>query len=137
MVRWMASCSSPTSNNAWYRHSSLTISSADNLACHKVAAQILDEFPSRERGAEATATLELLERTAEAVLQTEEKKPADIEAWATGAARGDIAELQAFLQDWPDGAHAADTKARLQELREKEFLRMTVWISSRIFPYVG
>jgi hypothetical protein len=71
------------------------------------------------------------------VLQTEEKKPADIEVWATGAARGDIAGLLAFLQDWPDGAHAADTKARLQELREKEFLRMTVWISSRIFPYVG
>jgi len=67
-----------------------------------------------------------MEKAAEALRQAEEKKRAETEGWARVAASTDIAEVQAFLKDWPDGAHAADAKARIRELRGRRFTRRGV-----------
>jgi WD40 repeat protein len=88
--------------------------------------KFLDEFPAGEHAAEAKTALDARETAAEAARQAEEKKRAETEAWARVAASADIAEVQAFLQDWPDGAHAADAKARIRELRGSRFTRRGV-----------
>ncbi len=41
-------------------------------------------------------------------------------------ASADIAALQTFRRDWPDGAHAADAKTRIRELRGGHFTRRGV-----------
>jgi hypothetical protein len=77
--------------------------------------EFLCEFPAAEHAGEATAALEVQEKAAEAMRQAEENTRAETEAWARVAASTDLGEVQAFLRDWPDGAHAADAK-RIQQL---------------------
>jgi hypothetical protein len=42
---------------------------------------------------------------------------AEAEAGAKIAANRRIADFEAFLKEWPDGVHAANAKARIEELR--------------------
>jgi WD40 repeat protein len=88
--------------------------------------KFLDEFPAGEHAAAANAELDAQEKVAEEARQAEEMKRAETEAWARVAASADIAELQAFLRDWPDGAHAADATARMRELRSGRLTRRGV-----------
>ncbi|MGO9473272.1 MAG: toll/interleukin-1 receptor domain-containing protein [Rhodomicrobium sp.] len=86
----------------------------------------LDEFPKGENAAAAKARLETLEQERAAARRGEEKQRAETEAWAKVAASTLIADFEAFLKQWPDGAHAADAKARMKELRGSRFTRRGV-----------
>jgi hypothetical protein len=100
--------------------------------------KFLGEFPAGEHAAEAKAMLDAQEKAAEAARQAAEKKRAETEAWASVAASADIAAVQAFLRDWPDGAHAADAKARMRELRRSRFTRLAVfWIGAAVTAASG
>jgi WD40 repeat protein len=112
---------------------------ADPATQASIAAlrKFLDEFPAGEHVAEAKAALDAQEKAAEEARQAEERKHAETEAWAGVAASADVAEIQAFLQDWPDGAHAADAKARIWELRVSRFTRRGVMKGFGIGAAVG
>ncbi|MGO8951996.1 MAG: TIR domain-containing protein [Rhodomicrobium sp.] len=86
----------------------------------------LDEFPKGENAEAAMARLETLEQARVAARRAEEKQRAETEAWAKIAASRQIADFEAFLKQWPDGAHAPDAKARMKELRGSRFTRRGV-----------
>ncbi len=76
----------------------------------------LDEFPTGTHAGEVREKLRKLKRKAETARLEEEKKRAETEAWAKVAAGTLIADFEAFLKQWPDGAHARDANARIWEL---------------------
>jgi hypothetical protein len=88
--------------------------------------KFLEEFPKGDNAGEAQAELSALEAAAEAARQAEEKKRAETDFWAKVAASTQIGDFDAFLKQWPDGAHAKDAKARIRELRGGGFTRRGV-----------
>ena len=88
--------------------------------------EYLDEFSKGGHSAQAKAELAALEQAAETARQTEERKRKETEAWAKVAASTVIADFEAFLKQWPKGAHVTDAKARIRELRGSLFSRRGV-----------
>ena len=88
--------------------------------------KFLDEFPKGDYAGEAQGHLAKLEKAAEAAREVEEDKRAETEAWAKVAASTLIADFEAFLTQWPNGAHAASAKGRIKELRGGLFSRRGV-----------
>ncbi|MGO9173721.1 MAG: tetratricopeptide repeat protein [Rhodomicrobium sp.] len=87
-----------------------------------------EEFPKGEHAAEAQAGLAALEKTAEAARFVEERRQAETTAWAKVAASVDIADIEAFLKEWPDGAYVKDARSRMMELRGGT--RWGAWIAA-------
>ena len=83
----------------------------------------LAEFPQGDNAGAAEAKLRALERERDAARQAEENRRAETEAWAKTAGSENIADLEAFLNAWPSGEHAAAAKARIRELRGGRFTR--------------
>ncbi len=88
--------------------------------------KFLEEFPKGDYATQAHADLAMLEREADKARQAEEQRRAETEAWAKVAASTVIADFEAFLKQWQKGAHAADAKARIKELRGSLFSRRGV-----------
>ena len=83
----------------------------------------LDEFPNGDTAESARAQLQALEADRDAARQAEENRRAETEAWAKTAGSENVADLEAFLNAWPSGEHAAAAKARIGELRAGRFTR--------------
>jgi hypothetical protein len=86
----------------------------------------IEEFPKGENAEAARAWLEKLQQEQAAGRRAEEKQRAETDAWAKVAASALIADFEAFLKQWPDGAHAADARTRMKELRGSRFTRRGV-----------
>ena len=94
--------------------------------------KFIEEFPKGDHAGEAQAALSALEAAAEAAREAEQRKRAETEAWAKVAASTLIADFEAFLKQWPDGAHAKDAGARVKQLRGGRFTRRAVLKGFRI-----
>jgi sugar lactone lactonase YvrE len=88
-----------------------------DTASEKEVEIFLDEFPKGMHASDARDKLRKLKRMAETRRLEEENKREETEAWAKVAASRLIADFEAFLKQWPNGAHAKDAGARMKELR--------------------
>jgi formylglycine-generating enzyme required for sulfatase activity len=80
----------------------------------------LDEFPTGERAEVAKARIASLENEAGEAKAAEERRRRETEAWGIVAAGTDKAAIEAFLDEWPNGQHAAAAKRRLGELSRRK-----------------
>ena len=75
----------------------------------------LDEFPNSIHAAEAKSKLkELVAR------EEEERWRRETEAWALLSQRLDASSLRSFLEEFPNGVHAAEAKSKLTKLSARE-----------------
>jgi hypothetical protein len=86
-------------------------------------SKFIEEFPKGDNTAQAQAKLGELQEAAEARRREEKRKRDETEAWASVADSPRIADLDSFLKQWPDGMHANDAKARIDELKARRLKR--------------
>jgi hypothetical protein len=98
----------------------------DTHAAIQSLRTFVDEFPKGEYASQAQGELAELEKAAEAGRLAEARKRAETDAWAKAAASTEIDNFEAFLKEWPLGAHAPDAKARIKELRSGRISRRGV-----------
>ncbi len=79
------------------------------------AQQELLRLRTKARERQAQEALDA-ERKVQAARQAEERKREETEAWAKVAASTRISELEAFLNAWPNGQHAASAQKRVRTL---------------------
>ena len=77
----------------------------------------LEEFPNGGHAGEAKSKLAELERLAAAARDAEERQRGETEAWASASAAGNVAALEAFLNDWPDSNEANVARKRIKEIK--------------------
>jgi formylglycine-generating enzyme required for sulfatase activity len=75
----------------------------------------LDEFPKGANAGAAQTRLATLEREAAEDTAAERLRAQETEAWNAVATSSDTARIEAFLEDWPTGQHAAAAKARIDD----------------------
>lgn len=79
----------------------------------------LNEWPAGEYQDEAREWLRALELAAKAAWAAEAKKLNETRTWTKAASSGSIAEIKAFLTEWPSGEHAELARARLRGLEQE------------------
>jgi hypothetical protein len=88
------------------------------LGTDKRALQaFLDEFPKAREADDAQARIDAINAGEAIDRAAAERRAKETAEWAAVASSTDKVDIEAFLKTWPDGAHAADAKARLRELQ--------------------
>jgi hypothetical protein len=77
----------------------------------------LDEFPKGEKAEEAGRRIADLKKEAAAAEEAERLRLQEVSAWSDVAASTNIADIEAFLRDWPEGHHANVARQRIAELK--------------------
>ncbi len=108
---WSAEAGELTETKAWAKATSS--GSIDEIKA------FLDKWPDGQYAGEAREWLHALEAAIKAAWTAETRKVAEKRAWERVARTGNIAEIKAFLNEWPTGEHATAARARLQTLESE------------------